>query len=78
MEYVWEKPVIVFYKERLEKPEAKTFAVAKARKLTVSTAEGKGGKFSGSIMDFFPLMGNIDYISSKKGKSDRYSVLVRG
>lgn len=26
----------------------------------------------GSIKGFFPLMGNIDYVSSKEGTSDRY------
>lgn len=70
MEHGWEKPVIVFYKERLEKPEVEAFVVVKARKLTVSNAEGD--KFKGNIKDFFPLMGNIDYISTTKGKSDHY------
>ena len=69
MEIVYEKPVIVFYKERLKKPERRAFAVIKARKFAVARAE-KG--FRGNIKDFFPLMGNIDYISSTEGMSDCY------
>lgn len=71
MDFIWEKPVIVFYRERLKKPEIKAFAVVKAKKLTISKVE-ESAKFKGSIIDFFPLMGNIDYISSTKGKSDVY------
>lgn len=72
MELVWEKPVIVFHKERLEKPERKAFlVVVKARRLEISRVE-EGAKFKGSINDFFPFMGDIDYISSKEGISDRY------
>lgn len=71
LELTWEKPVIVFYKERHRKPERKAFAVVKARRLAVSTA-GQGAKYNGNIEDFFPLMGNIDYVSSKEGTSDRY------
>ncbi len=71
MELAWEKPVIVFYKERLKKPERKAFAVIKARRLVISRAE-ESAKFKGYIKDFFPFMGDIDYISSTKGISDRY------
>ncbi len=71
MELVWEKPVIVFYKERFEKPETKAFVVIKAKKLLISKVDGDS-KFKGSIEDFFPFMGDIDYISSTKGISDRY------
>jgi hypothetical protein len=69
LEIVYEKPVIVFYKERIKKPERRAFAAIKARRLAFSRAE-KG--FRGSIKDFFPLMGNIDYISSTEGMSDCY------
>jgi len=69
LEIVYEKPVIVFYKERLKKPERRAFAVIKARRLAVSRAENG---FRGSIKDFIPLMGNIDYISSTEGMSDCY------
>lgn len=70
MESVWEKPVITFYKERFGKPERKAFAVVKARRLVVSKKER--AIFSCTIEEFFPLMGEIDYISTKEGKADRY------
>lgn len=71
MDFVWEKPVIVFYRERLKKPEVKAFAVVKAKKLVISKVE-EDEKFRGNIIDFFPLMGDVDYISSTEGKSDKY------
>ena len=67
--FVWEKPVLVFYRERKEKPERKAFAVVKARKLIISSDDFG---FSGKIEDFFPLMGDIDYISTKEGESGQY------
>lgn len=73
MELVWKKPVIVFYKERLEKPERKSFAVVKARRLVISRVE-EDTHFEGNIKDFFPFMGDIDYISSAEGIGDRYVV----
>ncbi len=72
MEFSWEKPVIVFYKERSQR-ERKAFAVIKARKLTIIKDE-KSEKFKGTIQDFFPYMGNIDYISSPAGTSDHYII----
>lgn len=71
MELVWEKPVIIFYKERLKKPERKAFAVIKAKKLIVLRAK-EDAEFKGNIQDFFPLMGDIDFISSAEGKSEQY------
>lgn len=71
MDFIWEKPVIVFYRERLKKPEIKAFAVVKAKKLVFSKVE-ESAKFRGRIVDFFPLMGDIDYITSARGKSDTY------
>ena len=71
MELAWKKPVIVFYKERLKKPEKKALAVIKAKKLVASRVT-EGDRFKGDIEDFFPFMGDIDYISSAEGKSDRY------
>jgi hypothetical protein len=68
---VWKKSTITFYKERFGKPEREAFAVVKARKLIVSRNE-KDAKFSCVIEDFFPLMGDIDYLSTKDGKVDRY------
>ncbi len=71
MDSVWEKPVITFYRERLGEPEREAFLVVKARKLTVSN-NSVDTKISCSLEDFFPLMGDINYISSKEGKADRY------
>lgn len=72
MELVCNKPVIIFYKERGKQPERKAFAVVKARKLLVSKVDEKETLFDGSVNDFFPLMGDIDYICSKEGMADRY------
>jgi hypothetical protein len=71
LDSVWEKPVITFYRERLGEPEREAFLVVKARKLTVSN-NSVDTKISCSLEDFFPLMGDINYISSKEGKADRY------
>jgi hypothetical protein len=67
----WEKPVIVFYKERRKEPEREAFAVVKARRLTVRRDE-ESGKLRGTVQDFFSLMGKIDYVFSSTGVSDRY------
>jgi len=72
LKLVWNKPVIICYKERRKQPERKAFAVVKARELSFSSVEEKEAKFAGSIKDFFPLMGDIDYISSKEGMAERY------
>ncbi|HVP40389.1 MAG TPA: hypothetical protein VMS95_00340 [Candidatus Krumholzibacteriaceae bacterium] len=72
MSHVWEKPVIIFYKDRTQDPETKAFTVVKARKLTVTKTEEKENKYTGTIKDFFPIMGNIDYMTSKEGKNDHY------
>ncbi len=71
MELTWDKPVIVFYKERADEPERKAFLVVKARRLVIfEDEEGEG--YRGRINDFFPLMGDIDYLSSNEGTSDHY------
>ena len=71
MESVWDKPVITFYRERFGKPEREAFLVVKARRLSVSRNEGSN-KLRCTLEDFFPLMGDIDFISSEEGKADRY------
>jgi hypothetical protein len=71
LDFVWEKPVITFYKERMGKPERKAFVVVKARRLVISRNE-KNAKFSCSLENFFPLMGEIDHLSTEDGKADRY------
>lgn len=72
MNYTWKKPVIIFYKERIKDPEIKALAVVKARELTVTKTEEKENKYAGKIKDFFPIMGDIDYITSDQGKNDNY------
>lgn len=71
MDLAVKKPVIVFYRERQSQPERKAFAVVKAKELTISK-DDEHGKIAGKISDFFPLMGDIDYVSSEAGISDRY------
>jgi hypothetical protein len=67
---VWKKPVVCIFKER-DKGEWQSdpFVVVKAKKVTVSE---NASKFSGKLMDFFTLMGDVDYLSSPEGKSDHY------
>ncbi len=72
MESVWEKPVITFYRERFGKPEREAFAVVKARRLAISRKEAGSAKFGCTLEGFFPLMGQIDCLSTKEGKADRY------
>jgi hypothetical protein len=71
LQSVWEKPVITFYRERFGKPEREAFLVVKARRLTISRNDGSN-KIRCTLEDFFPLMGDIDYISSEEGKADSY------
>lgn len=63
--------MIVFFRERLKEPDRKAFAVVKAKRLVISRSM-EDSEFWGIIEDFFSLMGNVDYISSKEGTSDRY------
>ncbi|MCJ7613536.1 hypothetical protein MUO71_02060 [Candidatus Bathyarchaeota archaeon] len=71
MQFVWEKPVLTFYRERFGKPEREAFVAVKTRKLVVSRKE-EDTKISCALEDFFPIMGQLDYVSSKEGKADRY------
>jgi hypothetical protein len=52
-------------------PERQAFLVVKARRLSIKDRE-QSQQIEGSITDFFPLMGDIDYISSENGLSDQY------
>ena len=70
--FVWDKPVLTIYKERKQQPEREPFAVVKAKRLSVTKLEDAG--VEGNLQDFFALMGNLDYISSKEGENDRYIV----
>lgn len=71
MDFVWNKPVLTFYRERTPR-EKEPFVVVKALKMEVSKSE-KGG-YLGKINSFFPLMGNLDCLSSVEGKQDRYVI----
>ena len=71
LQFVWVKPVITFYKERFGTPEREAFVAVKARKLVVSRKE-EGDKFNCVIEDFFPIMGELEYVSTNEGKADRY------
>jgi len=65
----WKKPTIVFYHEKVSKPETEPFAVIKAKRITVETEDKE---LKGKINDFFTLMGDVDYVSSPEGKSEKY------
>jgi hypothetical protein len=71
VEFVWKKPVLTFYRDK-SPPEREAFASVKAKKLVVSKSED--GILRGNIEDFFPLVGNIDCISSKEKSGDRYII----
>ena len=66
LDFVWEKPVITFYRERFGKQEKKPFLVIKARRLAISR-NTENTKFSCALEEFFPLMGDIEYVSSNEG-----------
>ena len=50
--------------------EKDPFTVVKAKKFEVS--KSKNGDYVGSIVGFFPLMGDLESINTAKGKSDSY------
>jgi len=67
---IWNKPVICIFKERDVNPEIDPFVVVKAKKISIS--KSADGKLTGSIQDFFTLMGDADYLSTAKGAADHY------
>lgn len=71
MDFVWNKPVLTFYRERIPRKK-EPFAVVKASKLIVSESEKRG--YWGTINSFFPLMGSLDCLSSVEGKQDYYVI----
>jgi hypothetical protein len=71
LKFVWEKPVITFYRERFGNPEREAFVAVKAQKFVVSKEE-EDAKFKCTLKDFFPIMGALDIVSTKEGKADRY------
>jgi hypothetical protein len=71
LDFVWSKPVLTFYRKRAPR-EKEPFAVVKALKLEVTKSEKEG--YHGTINSFFPLMGNLDCLSSVEGKQDHYVI----
>jgi len=69
-EFVWNRPVVCIFKERDIKPEIDPFVVVKAKKITLS--HSNESKVMGSLVDFFTLMGDADYLLSPEGASDHY------
>ena len=69
MDLIWNKPVLSFYKDRVPL-EKEPFVVVKAKKLEVSKSKDEG--YMGTIIGFFPLMGDPSYIDSAEGKNDSY------
>jgi hypothetical protein len=69
-EFVWNKPVLCIFKEREVNPEVDPFVVVKAKKLSLT--KGADSKYSGSIVDFFTLMGDADYLTTQEGAGDHY------
>jgi len=67
----WDKPVILFYKEKSKGPFREPFLVVRARRLTVTKSE-KGKKYRGLIEDFIHYMGDVDYISTHTGPANRF------
>ncbi|MCW4030691.1 MAG: hypothetical protein NWE92_13730 [Candidatus Bathyarchaeota archaeon] len=70
-DFVWNKPVLSIFKERDTNPEVEPFVVVKARKVYVTQ---EGATISGTVQDFFRLMGDVDYLSSPEGSKDHYVV----
>jgi hypothetical protein len=68
-ELVWKKPVVCIFKERYPTFEVDPFVVVKAKALSISNS---AGKFTGTLADFFTLMGDADYLSTAEGVADRY------
>jgi hypothetical protein len=71
LEFICDKPALTIYKERFEKPEKEPFVAVKAKRIVISKTEKEMG-YSCVLEDFFPIMGNLDYITTKEGKVDTY------
>ena len=71
MKDTWEKPVIVFYKERERPREKRALVAVKARKIVVSKQKDSN-KLRGTIEEFFPLIGDFEYPFTPEGKTDNY------
>lgn len=63
-ELSWQKPVLVFYREKADDPEREPIAVVRARRLVVGK---EGEKIKGSIEGFFPFMGDVEQLAGSQG-----------
>ena len=70
LEFVWNKPVVCIFKERDVNPEIDPFVVVKAKKIMISRSDNS--QVVGSLVDFFTLMGDADYLLSPEGAADHY------
>ncbi len=73
LQFIWEKPVLTFYRERFGDPEREAFVAVKARKLILTKKEG-AIKYECTLEDFFPIMGKLDQVSTEEGKIDKYVI----
>jgi len=71
MNYFWNKPVLTFYRDK-NPPEKEPFVVVKTTKLEVTKSKDK--LLAGEIIDFFPLMGTLDSLSTIEGIADKYII----
>jgi hypothetical protein len=69
-ELIWKKPVICIFKERTPHYEVDPFVVVKAKAMAISSSAD--GKFTGTIQDFFTLMGDADYLTTDEGVADQF------
>jgi hypothetical protein len=68
----WKKPVVCIFRERSVNPERDPFVVVRAKELTLTS--GSDPKITGTLTDFFTLMGDTDYLTTPEGKTDHYVV----
>lgn len=69
-EIIYNKPVVCIFKERDLHPEVDPFVVVKAKKIRLNKT--KDSKYDCEMQDFFTLMGDADYLSSKEGADDHF------
>jgi hypothetical protein len=72
---IWEKPVIVLYREDHNQQTRDALAVLRARRLTLIEEEGND-EITGRIEDFFPLMGDISGLQGEPKDVKHYILCV--
>jgi hypothetical protein len=71
---IWQKPVIVVYREYHDQPTQDAVAVLRARRLTL--IEEENNVITGRIEDFFPLLGDISGIQSDPTGMNRFILCI--